>query len=206
MGDEKNKARRATPFEWMRYVVVPLVVAVLSVGSFSIYLQVVQQTNIINYFFGDDRQENNSSSTSQSSTSSECRVVDFVGVPESSTSEVITVDPNQFHLWSAGPVTVVYQGTEIFTVGDIAGRGNVILLLPVNNQETEYTITNVNIASNWHGIWTDCGDETATAQLEAKAINATQPNTGNCSVSGCSEVHAITIRGNNDVVDSIYSR
>ncbi len=125
-----------------------------------------------------------------------CIVSDETGVPASSTSATIVVEPNQFHVWSAGPVTVMYQGSEVYSVRGIAGEGNVILLLPVNGQATEYTMANVNIGSNWHGIWTNCATEsTVNQQLENTSFNMLQPNSGNCSVDGCNVVNSVRIEG-----------
>lgn len=125
-----------------------------------------------------------------------CVVSDETGVPASSTSATIVVEPNQFHMWSAGPVTVMYQGSEVYSVRGIAGEGNVVLLLPVNGQATEYTMTNVNIGSNWHGIWTNCATESAAnQQLQNTSLNMLQPNSGNCSVYGCNVVNSVRIEG-----------
>lgn len=115
------------------------------------------------------------------------------GIPTSSTYE-LTVEPNEFHVWSSGSICFSYDGSQPTCMPGGADRGNVTIFLPVDGQETTYSLSRLTPRSNFHGIYADCSDMQRDEWTEIHAYNLSQPS--NCSSgNGCGHVEVITVRG-----------
>lgn len=102
------------------------------------------------------------------------------GLPISGTTYQMLVTQNELHIWTAGNVCVnndcIQGGRE---------RGNVIILESNNSQQ--YFLSNLTIANNWHGIYTDCSQQERGKIIEKQFAN--MRNLPNCpDVGGCKDV------------------
>ncbi|MEQ8676548.1 MAG: hypothetical protein RIC84_25255 [Aggregatilineales bacterium] len=117
---------------------------------------------------------------------STCRPIDEANNMPSSSEYTLTVEPNQFHIWSSGRITVSYEGEVISSVQDEGYKGFISVFLPVGNEQTIYNITNVNPTYNYHAIYENCSSQQRINETERHARNLTFP--GDCG-DGCDEVY-----------------
>ena len=115
------------------------------------------------------------------------------GIPALSTYE-LTIEPNEFHVWSSGLICFSFDGSQPICMPGGADRGNVTIFLPIDEQETTYSLSRLTPRHNFHGIYADCSDVQRDEWIEIYAYNLSQSS--NCSSgNGCGHVEVITVRG-----------
>lgn len=124
--------------------------------------------------------------TQPTSSTSICRPIDEENNMPSSSEYNLIVEPNQFHIWSSGRITVNYKGQIISSVQDEGYKGFISVFLPVDNKQTIYNIMNVNPTYNYHAIYENCSPQQRINETERHARNLTSP--GDCG-NGCDEVY-----------------
>lgn len=175
---------------WREILRSPVIAAIIGLFGIGIVLEV---TNIINIFPDQTSAPTVVSTITPSFTPTAtsipsdgaCHQLDSIdGIP-SGTTYTLTVEPNTFHIWTSGNVRVSPPGT--FFPGGI-DRGNVIVMLPQNNEATTYTLSDLTPENNWHGMYEDCTETQMQSKIDL-ATNGMRNNPVNCPhVSGCETV------------------
>lgn len=133
-------------------------------------------------------------SVSVSATQATCQlVVSEDGIPQGNFYQMV-VEPNTAHLWLSGHACIVYGGLEVQCFPVSRTSGNAIVFLPVNNQRTEYTLTDIIPNLNYHGAYEGCTDTERQSWVNTRAENLFYPP--NCADGrGCQEVRFAVIQG-----------
>lgn len=128
-------------------------------------------------------------------TATNCSPVSTQSNMPATSTYPLSVQPNEFHIWSSGRITVHLgqndNGEPLASDLDEGYKGFISVFLPDDNQTTDYYLSNVNPTFNYHAVYQNCSAQQMMAQIQRDAAN--QARNG-CS-SGCDEVYIRIFEG-----------